>query len=101
MKTRIAMLTAMFLAVGLAWAGDAAKDKKALQGTWTFTAGEKEGSLTYAGDKFTVVIGDETYKGTFKIDPSKKPATIDMAVKEGKKFEGKTSLGIYKCLGSA
>ncbi|MBM4069119.1 MAG: TIGR03067 domain-containing protein [Planctomycetes bacterium] len=96
MKTRLAIVTAMFLAVGLVWAGDAAKDKKAIQGTWIFTAGEKEGSLTFTGDKFKAVIGDESYKGTFKIDPSKDPPAIDMSVKEGKKYEGMTSLGIYK-----
>lgn len=96
MKTRLVLAAALLVATSLVWAGDAAKDKKALQGTWTFKAGDKDGTLTFAGGKFKAVMGDETFEGTFKIDPSKKPAAIDMAVKKGPKFEGMTSLGIYK-----
>ena len=97
MKTRLVLFVpGMATVAGFGWAGDAAKDQKALQGTWMFTTGDKDGTLTFAGNKFTAVMGDETFKGTFKIDPSKKPAAIDMAVAKGPKFEGMTSLGIYK-----
>ena len=36
-----------------------------------------------------------TYKGTFSIDPSKKPKTIDVKFREGPE-KGNTSLGIYE-----
>jgi uncharacterized protein (TIGR03067 family) len=45
-------------------------------------------------------MGDEIFKGTFKLDAAKKPKSIDMTVKEGKNYEGKTSLGIYKIEGN-
>jgi uncharacterized protein (TIGR03067 family) len=77
------------------------KDKKALQGTWKGSAGDKKAQLTIEGDKFTFMFGDSTASGTFKIDPSKKPKQIDMTVTKGsdehtKKYEGKTSKGLYE-----
>src|SRR5262249_18555987 len=88
---------------------DAKKDKEALQGTWRPVSSEAEGkdqteeakkhTLTFEGDNFTVKEGDEVrIKGTFKIDPTMKPKTIDMTVTEGRRDEdkGKELHGIYE-----
>lgn len=101
MRTRAIILTVgVFVIAGLSWGGDVDKARKALQGTWVaVTKDDKKIELTFKGDKFIGVIGDETYKGTYKIDPTKKPKTIDMTVKEGNKYQGDTSLGIYKVKG--
>jgi uncharacterized protein (TIGR03067 family) len=97
MKARaIVLATVMFIVAGFSWAGGAGKGAKSLQGTWSAVKDDKKIELTFKGDKFIAAIGEETYKGSFKIDPGKKPKTIDMSVKEGKKYEGQTSLGIYK-----
>ena len=102
------------LAVGVLLAadapkGDAKKDQEALQGTWRPVSSEQDGkdqtdeakdhTLTFEKDTFTVKKGDEVrIKGTFKVDPSKKPKTIDMTVTEGGKDEdkGKEIHGIYE-----
>src|SRR6516164_3912419 len=89
------------LAVGVLLAadapkGDAKKDQEALQGTWRPVSSEQGGkdqtdeakdhTLTFEKDTFTVKKGDEVrIKGTFKVDPSKKPKTIDMTITEGRK----------------
>lgn len=100
MKARLAILiTCTLIAAGLSRAGDPGKEQKSLQGTWVFSKDDKKGQLTFAGNKFTFMMDDETFKGTFKIHPGKKPKGIDMTVQEGKKYEGKTSLGIYKLEG--
>ena len=38
----------------------------------------------------------EIESGTFKIDASKKPATIDLLIGKGSKDAGKTQLGLFK-----
>jgi uncharacterized protein (TIGR03067 family) len=106
--------TLMALAVGLLLAAedkkdDAKKDQEALQGTWRPVSSEqggkdqtdeaKEYTLTFDKDTFTVKKGDEVIiKGTFKVDPSKKPKAIDMTVTEGRRDDdkGKEVLGIYE-----
>jgi uncharacterized protein (TIGR03067 family) len=104
----------MVLVAGLLLAADAKKDdaKKdsdALQGTWRPVSAERGGqeqgddakqhTLAFEGDKFTVKRNDEVMvKGTFKLDASKKPRTIDMTVTEGRRDDdkGKKILGIYE-----
>jgi uncharacterized protein (TIGR03067 family) len=87
-------------------AADDAKDElKKLEGTWSMVSGEQDGKkldadivkgakLVIKGDDHDVKVGKDTFKGTHKIDPSKKPKTIDAMDTEGK-FKGKTSHGIY------
>lgn len=85
------------------------KDLKALTGTWgtlTFVNdGKKIGkdeakthTATYSADrKYQAYQGDKlVFEGTLKIDPTKKPKTID--VTERSKVEGKPKvfLGIYE-----
>src|SRR5262249_28291224 len=55
----------------------------------------KSAKLVIKGDEHDVKVGKDVFKGTHKIDPSKKPKTIDAMDTEGK-FKGKTSQGIYE-----
>jgi uncharacterized protein (TIGR03067 family) len=88
---------------------DTKKDQEALQGTWKAVSSEqggkeqgdeaKEHTLTFEKDTFTVKRGDQVQvKGTFKLDPSKKPKAIDMTVTESRRDEhkGKEMHGIYE-----
>ena len=85
----------------------AAKDAKAaaaLDGTWVLTSinGEPlsdELTLTIAGGKYHQTVGGTiNERGTIKIDASKKPMTIDLAITEGSDA-GKTQLGIVEVTG--
>jgi uncharacterized protein (TIGR03067 family) len=82
------------------------KDKEKLQGTWNAVSGEKEGkddpeakehALVFEGDKFSVKRGDKVFvRGTFKIDASKSPKTMDIEISEGPDdVKGKTAKAIY------
>jgi uncharacterized protein (TIGR03067 family) len=75
------------------------KDQKALQGTWVAVKGDKKAEVEFSGAKFVVKLDDDVYKGTFTLNPSKKPKQIDMTVKDGPKYVGMVSLGIYKIEG--
>jgi uncharacterized protein (TIGR03067 family) len=87
---------------------DAKKDAEKLQGTWKVVSGEQDGKaqdnardfvMVFDKDSFTVKRGDEVaVKGTFKLDPSKKPKTIDMTITEDRKAQdkGKVARGIYE-----
>jgi uncharacterized protein (TIGR03067 family) len=95
------------LAAGLLVGADDPKDElKKLEGTWTMASGEKDGKalaeqaikgakLVFKGDQHDVKVGDDIFKGTHKVDPSKKPKTIDATDSEGP-FKGKTVHGIYE-----
>ena len=86
---------------------DVEKELKKFQGTWTFAsveAGGKEApaaefkgmTVTFEGDKYTVKKGDEVIQaGTEKLDLSKSPKTIDVAMTEGPS-KGTVMLGIYE-----
>ena len=88
----------LLLAAGLIEAGG---DKKGgLQGTWEMEKDGKKMVLTLKKNEFTVVMGTDTVKGTFKADGKKAPKEIDMMVTEAEgrqaDYKGKTSLGIYE-----
>lgn len=79
----------------------------ALQGTWLITTlngqsapeGGPQLTLTFAGDKYHQTLGgDVNERGTFKLDTSKKPMTIDLTIVEGDDA-GKTQLGIIEVTG--
>jgi uncharacterized protein (TIGR03067 family) len=81
-------------------------DAIALQGAWGFATLELDGKpipeqaiagsrLEIAGNKFTHTTGDVVYKGTFKVDATLKPKTIDLMFTEGPE-KGNTALGIYE-----
>jgi uncharacterized protein (TIGR03067 family) len=104
-------VVAFLATIGLAAAAvadDAAdkKDKEKLQGTWTAVSGEKGGQedpeakehvLIFEGDKFSVQKGDKVaVRGTFKIDASKSPKTMDLEITEGPAdVKNKTAQAIY------
>jgi uncharacterized protein (TIGR03067 family) len=100
------------LAVGLLLAADegkdvASKERKRLEGTWTITSVVrndnplpedmlKDAQFVFQGEGFAQKLGDKTLaKGTFRLDPGKKPATIDLTMSEGEDKD-KTILGIYQ-----
>ena len=111
MKMLVLGMGVLLATIGLAAAAaadDAAdkKDKEKLQGTWTAVSGEKEGkedpeakehTLVFEGDKFSVKKGDQVVvRGTFKIDASKSPKTMDIEISEGPEdVKGKTAQAIY------
>jgi uncharacterized protein (TIGR03067 family) len=107
MKTSFFLLLSMvlgFSAVALA-GGDAAGERKKLQGTWKIVAGNEAGKtlpparvkgtkMVVAGDNMAVYEQDTKRDMTFKLDPTKDPKTINMTITQGK-GKGETSLGIY------
>ncbi len=105
---RFALLLALcFASVGLAWADDEKKEEKRadpLAGTWKVTKFETDGqaadvgesSLAFKDGKYTVVMGGkEVESGAYKIDASKKPATLDFDIKAGSD-KGKKQPGLFK-----
>jgi uncharacterized protein (TIGR03067 family) len=108
----------LFAGVGLlvaagAGSGEAVKkDLEALKGTWMVVSAEKDGkkltdeqlkgiTLTYDGaGKTSVKKGDQLlFEGTIKIDPTKKPKTLDATQTSEGENKGKTFLGIYEIQG--
>src|SRR5262249_17881493 len=87
----------------------AKKELEKFQGTWKFVSVEQDGkplpkgeepqTITFQGDKFAVKRGDQVIQaGTQKLDPGKKPKTVDATVTEGE-GKGTTMLGIYEMEG--
>jgi uncharacterized protein (TIGR03067 family) len=104
--------TVLVLTAGLLLAaGDGNEDPQdmeyaRLEGTWQVVSLEvdgmkipketiKESKLIIKGKQFTMKEKIATYRGTFIIDPAKKPNTIDIKFTEGPE-KGNTSLGIYE-----
>ena len=90
---------------------DDKEDMKKFEGDWAFTAWESAGQTlpqaaldmakwTVKGDKYTFEMGDQKEEGTIKLDPAKKPATIDFAITSGND-KGKDQPGIYKVDGDS
>jgi uncharacterized protein (TIGR03067 family) len=88
-----------------AFADTAEEAQKQLQGTWTATKAQRDGKaaedvighqLSFTGDRFRIRSKDGKllYEGTFRVDPSKKPATFDLEHTEGA-LKGKSWKGIY------
>lgn len=109
MKNLLILGVLIILPLTAAWAGDAATDLKQLAGTWVLSAGDVNGKaldesmlksmkLVMEGNKYTVSIGDIVDKGTLKIDPTAKPATMDITGTDGPS-KGKTLLAIYELNG--
>lgn len=105
MRCMIATLVTFGLLVA---AGVFAQDKKAinkLDGKWVVVSVERDGKAdeglkgavrVNAGEKYTLTPKDgKAISGAFKVDPSKKPKTMDMLPSEGR-YKGKTLLGIYE-----
>jgi len=95
------------LSVGFLLAADAQKDdavkkeKEKLKGTWKSVDEKRQAVIVITDDSMTVTLKagdkDRVYKGTYKLDPSQKPKTLDFMVSEGPdEHKGKTSLQIYE-----
>jgi uncharacterized protein (TIGR03067 family) len=106
------LLGVLFIGLNLGAEGkkdDAKKDHEALQGAWKIVSSEAGGKdhteefkdhlLVFDGDTFALKKGDAVgLKGTFKLDPSEKPRTIDITITEGGQEgeKGKVLQGIYE-----
>lgn len=107
----------MTVVVGLllasqASADDAQKDLDALQGTWKLVSAERDGKAIAADEvqKTRITFQKDTFdfpdaagigtskKGTIKVDPTKKPKSMD-ATSSNADDKGKVSLGIYEING--
>jgi uncharacterized protein (TIGR03067 family) len=114
MRARAVTLLAaglLLIGAGRLTADDKAdKDQEALQGTWTLETLNQDGKAAPAEDlkRITFVFKDNTYAismegkeletGTFKLDSSKKPKTVDFEIKSGND-KGKKQPGIYELEG--
>ena len=111
MSHRIVMLAVVScLSLGTLAQADAVQDElKALEGTWIPASGELGGDpfpkavlqkmkLTLSGNKYVVMVGDTKDAGTVKVDPGKKPKTIDITGTEGPN-KGKVIQAIYEKTG--
>jgi uncharacterized protein (TIGR03067 family) len=104
--------TLAVLVVGLLIAADDAKsdnkkDMEKMQGEWTMASGERNGQAipdefvqslkrTIKGNQYTVKREDEVINGgTYTIDATKSPKTIDLKVTEGQ-AAGQEMHGIYE-----
>jgi len=110
MKRMFGMVVALVVLAGTnVLGGDAKKAKAALQGTWEVTEFEIAGmkkpfpagalSFVFDGDKVTMKGGPKgNTEGTYTIDPSKKPAHIDLTMKKDDKAEAMRT--IYEMTGT-
>ena len=91
------------------FAQPAEQAQKNVQGSWTATKAERDGKaaddvvgnrLVFTGNRFQIQSknGKQLYAGTFRINPTAKPATIDFEHTEGN-VKGKTWKGIYALSG--
>jgi uncharacterized protein (TIGR03067 family) len=106
-------MTLLVVAAGLLLAADDKKDEavkkdlEKLQGEWIMESHEfngekqpeertKEYKRTVKDNHFTVTFGDKTVvEGTFTLDASKKPKTIDITLETGESKD-KKMLGLYE-----
>src|SRR5262245_48401327 len=102
---------AALVGLALASALPAAATEADLEGTWTASAAERGGEradefvghrLALRGDQFQIASkdGKTLYAGTFRTNPSAKPASIDFEHKQGA-LNGKVWQGIYRLNGEA
>jgi uncharacterized protein (TIGR03067 family) len=107
--TITALVVSVLLFSGLVWADDAIKkDRQLYAGTWQAVSAEANGNKVPEEDAKKIIVinkedgawtleveGKVVARGTSKIDPTKKPKTIDLTETEGED-KGKTFLGIYE-----
>jgi uncharacterized protein (TIGR03067 family) len=85
----------------------AKKELKTFQGTWVLVSAQRDGKKESDEKAIKLIITDNKYsltqessavighRGTFLLDPAKKPKATDVTVTEGPD-KGKTFLGIYE-----
>ncbi len=90
----------------LAWCDDTSEDTKSIEGAWLPVAAELAGTklpaeslkmmkLVLKDEKYTFKNGEESDKGTIKLDATKKPKAMDIKGTEGANKD-KTILTIYQ-----
>lgn len=105
MQTTTLVLVAAGLLLAAEAKEDAKKEQERFQGTWTIVSLENQGmkvaddaikdwKLTIKDDQWIVSQGDRELKATFKLDPTKDPKQIDLAIKNGD--QEVLAKGIYK-----
>src|SRR4051794_35167714 len=105
MKTilTLILLGALLVLTGRGYAEAPSAELKKFTGTWQAVSVFRDGRevqeekviLTVKGEKYALQTGKEAVEGTHKLDPAKKPKTID-AVRTAGPDKGKTLLGIYE-----
>jgi len=109
LKCSMSMI-AMLLVAAVAWA-DAKEDAKAMEGTWVPVSAELGGTkfpdealktmkLQLKEGKYRVEVGKQVDQGTLTLDPSKKPAAMDIKGTDGPNKD-KTFLAIYELSGDS
>ncbi|MCI0703040.1 MAG: TIGR03067 domain-containing protein [Planctomycetia bacterium] len=109
MLTLRTALLALFLLSSVALSAEPDTDLKSFEGVWLLedailaARDHKEDfkgmKLTITGDKYVIDFGDNSDKGTLKIDSSKKPKQIDITTRKDGPFKGRTLPGIYEFKG--
>jgi uncharacterized protein (TIGR03067 family) len=105
-RTTLAATVIVLAGALSAVARDTKEDLKMLDGTWQPVSGELAGekfpednlktlTLVIKDGKYTVTAGKMTDKGTFTVDPSKKPKEMDIVGTEGP-TKDKKYLTIYE-----
>jgi uncharacterized protein (TIGR03067 family) len=107
MRLCVSFVAVLFLLGADAPADAVKKDMTLLEGDWSLVSGERDGQTipeefvktgkrSVKDAETSVIINDMVVmKAKFKIDPIKKPKTIDYTVTDGPE-KGKTVLGIYE-----
>ena len=85
--------------------GALAQDAGSIQGAWTVVSAERDAKATtevaghrlrFSGDTFAIQHeGHSLFRGTYTVDTSKKPASIDFLHGDGN-LKGKSWKGIYR-----
>jgi uncharacterized protein (TIGR03067 family) len=103
------LVIALFIPITVigAYAGDEKGDLEKFQGKWTVVSLVEEGKAVPAAELagFEITIEKDIYTATekgevvakyrFKLDPTKKPAAVDLTPLLGKEKEKAVELGIY------
>jgi uncharacterized protein (TIGR03067 family) len=106
----IVPLLAVLVLICSSGAQDAKKEMAQLEGHWSMVSGQADGQampqelvktgkrVAKDGETSITIAGQVLFKAKFRIDPTKKPRTIDYTMTAGP-TKGKTHLGIYELQG--
>jgi uncharacterized protein (TIGR03067 family) len=101
------LMTGLLIAAAGPQDDAAKKELKTFQGTWVLVSAQRDGKKEPDEKAIKLIITDNKYsltqessavighRGTFLLDPAKKPKATDVTVTEGPD-KGKTFLGIYE-----
>src|SRR4051794_16334820 len=107
LRACVLVVTSGWLVAGALPADDQVKKvRDMIQGKWTAISIEVNGQtisddnlkswqLTITGDNYSMIIGESTEEGTFKIDATKKPMAIDAFPNKGA-AAGQKRMGIFE-----